>query len=240
MSLESKKSHTSLLQKQLRVLGLEASDHDTADRQFEEALSKLNLPELQLPRRRFFITPMYRTAVALAASILLLLVGPKMLQPFFSGSLGNLQEGRNSVLYTKGQSQVFVHGEHQGVIAQLGPVAQLENGDRVRAEVLAAEDLLAFISIFDQHGQQILNRWTVENAVLVLRAGEQKAFPGSVKLVGDDDGEVLSVWTCPRRNFAKDQSSETAVTAYVIATLLDHGKPQGCDEHQVALRSGRL
>lgn len=178
---------------------------------------------LHLVRRTIWVAP----TLALAAALLtFLLVRDDLLPHPLS----------DATIRAKGDSKVWVYWERGGTVSPWTPETRLANGDRVRVELLAGEDVLAWLAVVDRTGQLLgePNAWQP----LSLASGEQAAFPGSVKLVGQDDGETLEVWTCPRRGgpAGDDELRRKVESAFDDGTTRLTALSDACFSERIPLR----
>src|SRR5690606_35872911 len=86
-------------------------------------------------------------------------------------------------LRVKGESKVWVYWERQGEVRQLEPGVALQNGDRVRVEVLAAEDVTGYLAVRSSEGVLLGAPAQIRENAIKLKAGEKSTFSGSIKLV---------------------------------------------------------
>jgi hypothetical protein len=162
-------------------------------------------------------------AAAAAAVALLLWARPFASDP---SGLGGLR--------VKGSSQVWVWWEREGLAHQWSDGDTLESGDRVRVELLAPEDGVAYWAVVDGQSKPLLEPSLVWESALPVRAGVRAAFPGSFRLVGEPEGETLVVFICAGGGL------ERAVLDAVIARggdpLGDDTWPAACGHQRFRLR----
>jgi hypothetical protein len=103
----------------------------------------------------------------------------------------------------KGQQQIWIYWERGGDVKPLEPGTALASGDRVRAEVLAPEAVVAYWAVTNAAGRLLSPAADVWASALRLGPGERGAFAGSLKLVGASEGETLVVITCRGRDLAR-------------------------------------
>jgi len=113
-------------------------------------------------------------------------------------------------------SHVQVYWERKGEVQPWAPDVTLKNGDRLRTQVSAAENSVAFLAVTTGDGRLLSDPARVAAGALTLRAGQRRLFPGAMKLVGRDEGERLLVIVC-------DVSS--ASEAMLARALPGHGLP---------------
>lgn len=132
-------------------------------------------------------------------------------------------------LRAKGETKVWIYWERDGQSAPWSPGTALASGDRVRAEVLAADAGAAYWTVLGRDGNVLFSPEETRKSVLDLAAGERAAFAGSVKLVGAAEDERLVVIVC---------RSGEAVPAFPPAgTALDTAAlPRGCGIETFPLR----
>lgn len=170
----------SLLSQHLTILGLEPGDAAAAASE-KIRMDSLDLPPLTLASRqrsRSITTPL----VALASALALLVVSYRLLTP----------DG----LRVKGAHKVSVFWERDGQVEPFSEGVSLRNGDRVRAEVLAGSDAVAFLAVASGDGMLLSDPPHAAAGSIRVATGERKSFPGSVKLVGADEKERLVVIIC--------------------------------------------
>lgn len=175
----------SLLSQQLTVLGLAPGDAEAAraERSRIEGieLAPLTLSGPQRSRRTLHL------ALAAAASLALMVLSYRLLTPGFE---------RDGDLTVKGASKVWVYWERDGQVEPWSEDADLQNGDRVRSEVLAVSDAVAYLAVVSGDGVLLSDPDQVRSGAMRLSAGERKSFSGSIKLVGVDEKERLVVIVC--------------------------------------------
>ncbi len=174
----------SLLEQQLTVLGLAPGDAKAANAE-RARIEGIELSPLTLsgPRRVFRPT---HALTALAAALALTFVSYRLLSP------GTPDDG----LRVKGASKVWVYWERDGQVEPWSDETELQNGDRIRAEVLAVSDALAYLAVVSGEDVLLSDPDQVRSDAMRLGAGERKSFPGSFKLVGADEKEKLVVIVC--------------------------------------------
>lgn len=174
----------SLLAQQLTVLGLASGDAEAAGAERARIegieLASLTLAGAQRSRKALHL------ALALAASLALLVVSYRLLTPGIE----------TDDLRVKGASKVWVYWERDGQVEPWSEDADLQNGDRVRAEVLAVSDAVAYLAVVSGDGVLLSDPEQVRAGAMRLTAGERKSFSGSIKLVGVDEKERLVVIVC--------------------------------------------
>ncbi len=191
------KRRPSLLNQQLTILGMERGDAQAAagERARIEGieLGPLNLTGSQSSR---WLSP---TLVALAATLALLVVSYRLLSPGVVPDDG---------LRIKGASKVWVYWERDGQVEPWSEDSLLQNGDRVRAEVLAGNDAVAYLAVVSGDAILLSDPAQVTDGSMRLKAGERKSFAGSFKLVGADEKERLIVIICQAANGATPELSD--------------------------------
>lgn len=98
-----------------------------------------------------------------------------------------------------GRVPIQIYFERSGTVAKFVEGSKLQNGDRIRIEVAADRDLVAFLAITNRAGSIISDLNEATTQPLRLRAGEQQMFTGSLELVGLPEGETVAVLLCPLR-----------------------------------------
>jgi hypothetical protein len=170
------------------------------------------------------------TATLLAAAAVALLVWAR---PLFRPDETDL--GGSTGLRTKGSGQVWLWWERDGsAFPWTEGDAPLESGDRVRAEVLAPEDGVAYWAVVDGQGRPLLEPAQVWQSALTVRAGVRAAFPGSFRLVGAPEGETLVVFICAGGGL--EQAVLDAVLARGGTPLPDDQWPAQCGHQRFRLR----
>jgi hypothetical protein len=104
------------------------------------------------------------------------------------------------VIRAKGGDKITIYKERQGTVSQIARFEQslaLENGDRIRIEVLAGAERHAFYFISSASKMQVLSSvQEIQAEGISLKAGDRAIFPGSVELIGVNEGETLNVLLC--------------------------------------------
>jgi hypothetical protein len=181
----------SLLSQHYAILDGHA-DLDPATQAEKDRIASMRLPDLQLParvlpikKRSFALLRMTGVSVLAAAAIAAVLWTTR-------SPVSGLDDG----LRIKGEHQVWVYWERAGEAKAYESGTILESGDRIRAEVLAAEGSVAYWGVTDGSGRLLSDPADVWGSVLRLGPGERDAFSGSFKLVGPSEGETLVVIVC--------------------------------------------
>jgi hypothetical protein len=97
----------------------------------------------------------------------------------------------------KGAGHVEVYADVGGNVIKLERGATLPNGAKVRAQVTAAADIVAFSGIVNARRELLSDPASVWSGRLTLKPGDKAFFAGSVELVGADEGEAAVVVSCP-------------------------------------------
>jgi hypothetical protein len=214
--VSKKEDRPSLFAQHGAILGHTQSPLDEAARKEKERIASLPLEPLSLPSHR--PVPRFRRSLAFASVALAVLVSVVVARwPFESEESGDLR--------IKGESEVWFYWERDGLVQDFVPGTVLQNGDRIRAEVLAAKETTAYLAVMAQDGRLLGDVSKVKDSMMMLKAGEKASFAGSVKLVGANDGESLVVILCAqgvRPDFAEP---------FQLASI-----PQACTTTSVRLR----
>ena len=183
------KRRPSLLNQQLTILGMEKGDALAASGE-KARIDGMELAHLNLTGRQRYrwLSP---ALLALAATLALLVVSYRLLSPGVVPGDG---------LRVKGASKVWVYWEREGQVEPWDEDSSLQNGDRVRAEVLAGNDAMAYLAVVSGEAILLSDPAQVVDDSMLLKAGERKSFPGSFKLVGADEKERLIVIICQSAN----------------------------------------
>lgn len=229
------KTGRSLLKQQMAILGYVGGPMDEATRREKERMAGLKLapldlpgasaPVWSLPKRRSPWRPMVTLGGMLGVFAALVLFVLRFDLPW-SGSPSS------DTLRVKGESKIWVYWERQGEVLQLEPGAALQNGDRIRAEVLAAEDVVGYLAVRGESGVLLGRPEQVLESKLSLKAGDKATFSGSVKLVGEDEGEKLLVILCGA-NATIDLSAVFPGDRQPVDLT---GLPGGCSAQEFPLR----
>ena len=107
-------------------------------------------------------------------------------------------------------------------------------GDRVRAEILASDPIVAYAAIADAQGKLLVPAEQIHASAQRLSAGERKAFPGSFKLVGPAEGETLVILICEKETLATGLLEQVRTREESILTR--NQLPKGCDMQLFPLR----
>lgn len=221
---QTTESRPSLLSQQLTVLGMAPGDEAkaSAERQRIEGieLAPLALGGPQKSNRTF------PALMALAAVLALTVVSYRLLSPGVEPDDG---------LRMKGSSKVWVYWERDGMVEPWSDEVALQNGDRVRAEVLAGSDAMAYLAVTSGDGILLGEPSQVALGAVKLAAGERKTFPGSFKLVGADEKERLVVIVCHMDGQTPDLSQVLKGRGQKVDL---QALPQECGVEQFMLRGG--
>lgn len=104
---------------------------------------------------------------------------------------------RAPVVGIKGQTQVMLYWHRTGQVHRGLPPNGLRSGDQVRAAVVAATASRAYWGIIAGDGRLLS---PIEDSVyksITVPPGAVGWFPGSFRLVGANESEVLAVVVCP-------------------------------------------
>jgi hypothetical protein len=96
----------------------------------------------------------------------------------------------------KGGEHVEVFWERDGRVQPLAPGRSLAAGDRVRAQVTAAQASVAFALVVDARGAPLVDAAFVAAHRVEVGAGESAPLPGSIELDAQAAGESLVVVVC--------------------------------------------
>lgn len=224
------KPRPSLLAQHRKILGYDQSPLTADDLAEKERIERLPLRPLDLTNqpaksgdwwlsltRPKLIFPVL--SVAFAALVAFIFVGP--------------EQGGDDTLRFKGESKVWMYFERSGVAGRVTPDTVLQNGDRVRAEILAADDGVAYLAIMNQAGELLSPPDLVLGRALVLEAGRTKAFEGSIELVGANEGETVVVMICRE---PLDQALLKEYVARKNEPLVRNNLPGACAVETIKLR----
>lgn len=118
------------------------------------------------------------------------------------------QSAPDGAFTIKGGASVAIFFEQAGQVRPWTTGTKLEEGAKVRAEVLAVKPSVAFWGVTAKGGRLLSEPdWIVANRI-GLAAGEKKFFPGSLELSGPSEGETLVVSVCPE-GYVKLDAPET-------------------------------
>lgn len=141
--------------------------------------------------------------------------------------MATMQRGQEPLLgfRVKGGDKVSLFRERQGSVSLFTVGSKLENGDRLRTEVMVAgADRLVFQFVSNGDHRVLSSLSDILQDQLALSAGDPGVFPGSIELVGANEGETLNILICSK-----------AVGAWQVAEFVKEypvngGKiaPKGC------------
>lgn len=220
----------SLLAQHRSILGYSPGPMDQSTRAEQERMAGLRLEPLPLPMQsasrtarapRFFNRPIFFASIVFAA-LVAVIASRQLLK----------DADPNDRLRPKGESKVWVYWERHGDVQLLESGTALENGDRVRAEVLATEDLVGYLAVQNGNGLLLGDAAQIKDSVLRLKTGEKATFSGSIKLVGANEDERLLVILC-------SASSELILSEVFPGAGQEvnlNALPEGCGSQEFALR----
>lgn len=220
----------SLLAQHQRILGynkgIDQKPHPS-DWEEQSRIERLRLPPLYLPQtarpQSFFANLGISGArwwgfAAMAALMLVAILWPKA----------------DESLRIKGTHHISIFWEREGHVEPWTGGTFLQAGDRVRAEVLASDNIIAYAGIADHEGKLLLPPEQFHATAQTLAPGERKAFPGSFKLVGPSEGETLVVLICEKKTLATRLLEQVQSLEKPIMTR--NQLPKGCDMQLFPLR----
>jgi len=175
--------------KHFRILGLEGKmiPQDKTEKERIDSMPLADLAFVPKPRRRWFSGPLFTWQFALV---------PAMAVVFIVATFTPEEPARE--LQIKGGHAVRLFWERSGEVKPLGSDTLLQNGDRVRAVVHSASAVNAYLAIMNNEGRLLSTSQSVVDSRLALDAGEKGTFPGSLKLVGTDEGEIVRIILCDK------------------------------------------
>jgi hypothetical protein len=144
---------------------------------------------------------------------------------------------------TMGGGHVQLYVEEHGQVRPWADGMRLGAGAKVRAEVLAEAPTLAFWGVTSRGGELLVDQAWIEGQAMRLGVAEKKLFEDGAELDAKDDGERLSVVTCPETvaGAASDASVEArSALVAAVATVMRTGEAQkgaaGCQLSRYVLR----
>lgn len=155
--------------------------------------------------------------IGAAAMVLLVLLPVATMRKSVESGSGRLR--------IKGSDKVSLYLERHGTVSQFISGSKLSNGDRLRTEILvggADRQIFQFVSNADHRVLTSLSDVLTDR--LALSSGDRGVFPGSIELVGANEGEILNVLICDR------SVGSWQVSEFVKEYPVDGGKiaPKGC------------
>lgn len=187
----------SLLEQHYAIIAGDPGPLDPATAHEKDRIESIRLPKLELPARNVVSLKRPKNTVWRVALSGLAAAG-------IAGALWTARTSHtDDGLRTKGEHQVWVYWERAGDVKTYEDGMLLETGDRVRAEVLAAESVVAYWGVTDASGRLLSDPADVWGSALKLEPGERDAFSGSFKLVGPSEGETLVVILCQGEDLPK-------------------------------------
>lgn len=96
----------------------------------------------------------------------------------------------------KGGEKVVLYVERNGVVTPYAGGSTLQNGDRLRTEIITGGERVAYQFVTNADRQVLSPVADVLDERIYVRAGEKGVFPGSIELVGRSEGETLHVLLC--------------------------------------------
>jgi hypothetical protein len=141
----------------------------------------------------------------------------------------------SNAIRAKGGDKITIYKERNGQVTQIATFDQslaLENGDRIRIEVLAgaARHVFYYISSFSK--REVLSPVNdIQAEGMLLKAGDRAIFPGSVELVGVNEGETLNILLCNEALNAAQLSE--MINEYTLGGTV---KPKSCLLKTIRLR----
>lgn len=177
-----------------------------AERAFVDSMPTKNLsfPDevLRLPQRKKNNIWWAASGVILAAALALLVLR----QP----------SDNDNGLIIKGGSHVEVFVEQDGKIQKLPEAGTVASGARLKAEISAQRNAMAFWGVHNSGGQLLTDAaWIWQNR-LELKTSERKSFSGSLELQGASEGERLCVLECPADVAKRGQDRLTREIAEIL------------------------
>lgn len=221
----SGKRRPSLLNQQLTILGLAPGDAAAAAAE-RARIESVELSPLTLSGKQRAWRPS-SPLMALAAAVVLVVLSYRLLSPV---------QPQDDGLRVKGASKVWVYWERDGQVEPWSEDVDLQNGDRVRAEVLAGNDAVAYLAVVSGDGILLSDPAQVTGSAMRLGAGERKSFPGSIKLVGADEKERLVIVICQTDGGAAPDLSRVLKGRGERLGLYE--LPKECGIEQFVLRGG--
>jgi hypothetical protein len=132
----------------------------------------------------------------------------------------------------KGGEKIVLYVERNGVVTLHAAGAALQNGDRLRTEIIAGSERVAYQFVTNADRQVLSTVADLLNERIYIRSGEKGIFPGSIELVGRSEGETLNVLLC------EGQVPTAAVIEFIKEYQADGEgvAPKGCLLKSIGLR----
>lgn len=149
-------------------------------------------PELSKPKRNKGL--LFISAAALAASIAVVVTQNNK-------STTDFEE-----LNFKGNAKVFVIVETASGISTWDGKSPLSAGTKINAEILTAQDAVAFAAVYDRSGRLLTSENSIANSKIQLNAGIRGHFNNAFELTTENDGEQFITVVCDRTSFEQNPS----------------------------------
>jgi len=135
----------------------------------------------------------------------------------------------------KGSDRITIYRERNAQVVQITTFDQplaLLNGDRIRVEVLTSTEKTAYYFISSGlHGRVLTGVDEMLGERMAMAPGERAIFPGSIELIGENEGETLNVVLCSAP-LESSQASEIIDEYLLIPVRI----PKGCLLKTIRLR----
>ncbi len=203
----------SFFSRHLHITGIETSSHVTVEDLSDDlaAMDSFELPSLDFrsatksverdlnPIARLLITGRQLVDQLFSQHSELLGVAAMLLLFILPLSTFKKESTVLDSIRAKGSDKVVLYRERSGEISQIGTFENslaLTNGDRIRVEVLAATQKHAFYFISNSQQKVLTPVEGMFSERMLLKSGDRAIFPGSIELIGENEGESLHVLLC--------------------------------------------
>lgn len=191
--MATKPSEDSLFEQHLRIMGLDGGapvrPEDVPEARF---VAGLELKPLDFARVEAASSQPARRAAGRSRQAGLALTALLGIASLFAQS----KWGGEDRLTPKGAARAWLFVDSGGKVAEWTPDTKVGAGDRVRIELLAAHDGVAYAGVTDRAGRLITETTSGEAASVRLRSAVRQPYPKSFALDGQNEGEIVVALIC--------------------------------------------
>lgn len=206
----------SLYSQYLKLIESDGEGLTVEEQEEWQRLQKIQLPPLNLPVTRPSFLDQYRQ-IFRGWKVELTMTAMALLAVFVF--LPSLHNNKND-LSPKGALSVTVFFERDGIVKPLVGDLELQDGDKVGAQVISSEESIAYWVVTDKAFQVISNPQSIVQSAIILKPGEVKSFANSFELLPPNQGEQLVIAVCKDVKISENFSQEKMFNRGFVSDLM--------------------
>ena len=144
-----------------------------------------------------------------------------------------IDKEENIGIRSKGKSRVKVYYEFNQVVKTYNPNVSLPMGAKVQVEIMAAENLVAYLNVVDKNAKPLLSKEYILEQAIKIKVGDKSSFADSLELTGPSEGETLDVMICKADKIADLKSWNPTLDSFFTQRESNH---KACEVYTFKLR----